>query len=45
LYKCIYGLIQVMASNGISTLTYKRARQLAKLDLAADNRDACGSFI
>ena len=29
-----------MAANGISTLTYKRARQLAKLDLAATNRDA-----
>lgn len=31
-----------MAANGISTLTYKRARQLAKLNLAADNRNASG---
>jgi len=31
-----------MASNGISTLTYKRDRQVAKLNLAADNRNASG---
>ena len=31
-----------MASNGISTLTYKRDRQVAKLDLAADNREISG---
>lgn len=31
-----------MASNGISTLTYKRDRQVAKLNLAADNRNTSG---
>lgn len=31
-----------MAANGISTLQYKRDRQVAKLDLAAQNRLASG---
>jgi len=31
-----------MASNGISTLTYKRDRQVAKLNLAADDRNTFG---
>ena len=32
----------MMSANGISDLTYKRDRQVAKLNLAADNRDASG---
>lgn len=32
-----------MAKNGISTLPYKRDRQIAKLDLAAANRAADGN--
>jgi hypothetical protein len=32
----------MMSANGISGLTYKRDRQVAKLNLAADNRDASG---
>ena len=32
----------MMAANGISGLTYKRDRQVAKLNLAADNRNASG---
>ena len=31
-----------MAANGISTLSYKRDRQVAKLNLAADNRNTSG---
>jgi len=31
-----------VAANGISTLEFKRARQEAKLDLAATNRTATG---
>jgi len=31
-----------MAANGISTLQFKRDRQVAKLDLAAANRTASG---
>jgi len=31
-----------MAANGISTLEFKRDRQIAKLDLAAANRAATG---
>lgn len=32
-----------MAANGISTLQYKRDRQIAKLDLAATDRAADGN--
>jgi len=31
-----------MASNGISTLTYKKQRQVAKLDAAATKRSTTG---
>lgn len=31
-----------MAANGISTLQYKRDRQIAKLELAATNRASSG---
>lgn len=33
-----------MAANGISTLTWKRDRQVAKLDLASTNREASGRY-
>lgn len=32
-----------MAANGISTLETKQLRQVAKLDLAAENRSAAGN--